>query len=177
MPEEIQKQDELTNEEQDMVLEAERSELVFAEHLSGQHNQRTHGRGGLGGVIARDFTGEIAGGGMTLQSRTLEQPTKGIPVGQPGKSGVFDEDRFLNDEDYRYEVTVSWVTKHREDIRDGHVGAWRDTDQHKVVFDVVDVFETRTAGIKAGRDRGERAVYDLATGDTIDTGGTGGYGT
>ncbi len=95
---------------------------------------------------------------MTLQSRTLEQPNKGIPVGQPGKSGVFSEDRFLNDEDYRNEVTVSWVKKHREDIRDGYVGVWRDTDQHKVVFDVVDVFETRAAGVKAGRDRGERAV-------------------
>lgn len=53
------------------------------------------------------------------------------------------------------------------------VGTWKDPDTGKTALDIVKTIADRDEAIKAGEDANQKAIYNLKTGETIPTGGTG----
>jgi hypothetical protein len=53
------------------------------------------------------------------------------------------------------------------------IGTWKDPDTGKTALDIVKTIPDREEAIKAGQDANQKAIYNLKTGETIPTGGTG----
>lgn len=116
------------------------------------------------------------GGGFTYDPAIADYPTQGIAVGRPGYSEIMTADAFFSDPDRARQFIRGFVEKMRNDpdTADSVVGGWYDRDNDEIVLDRVDIIEDREEAIRLGRERNEQGVFDLATGEYIDTGGTGG---
>jgi hypothetical protein len=64
----------------------------------------------------------------------------------------------------------SWVGEHG---KGKSVGGWKDSSSGKYVLDVVEVHHDRDTAIRLGRERDEKAIFDIKTGEEISTGGSG----
>ena len=114
----------------------------------------------------------LADGGFTYDPNTGTFPTEGIAVAVPGHSVIatreaFEADprKFIND----------YMRQMRDDgVEDLMIGGWHDTANDEVVLDRVEVVADLDEAKRLGADRDEQAVYNLATGEEIPTGGTGG---
>lgn len=62
-------------------------------------------------------------------------------------------------------------------LPDHYQGGWHDKDEGVLVLDITRVWppDQKEEAMRFAKDNDERSIYDLATGETIDTGGTGGY--
>jgi hypothetical protein len=68
------------------------------------------------------------------------------------------------------------VMKHRAAIARGAVlGGWYSPDRNEYMVELTEIHppDDREGAIRAGRERNQEAIFDLATGETINTGGTG----
>lgn len=145
----------------------------LSEHMPGQHDQQAHGRGGSIAVLTSDLRSREGGTYAVPGSRPVL--AGGTVVGRPGHGAVLDADRFFSDREYAASETRAWLKRERGELADsGYFGTWHDTKNGVVTLDIVDLLP-RAAAIRAGRTRNERGVFDLDTGEYIDTGGTGGY--
>lgn len=114
-------------------------------------------------------------GGFTLSPTTGKFVETGIAVGVPGHSAIIKASEFSKP-GVAEKFFSDYMKKLRKDKASGrtHVGGWFDREHGEIVLDRVDLYTSVQDGIKAGRDRGEQAVYNLDTGEEISTGGTGG---
>ena len=116
----------------------------------------------------------LADGGFTYDPNTGTFPTEGIAVAVPGHSVIATREAFeANDE----QIILDYIDKMAEDGADDlMIGAWHDTANDEIVLDRVEVVADIDEAKRLGADRDEQAVYNLATGEEIPTGGTGGRG-
>ncbi len=56
---------------------------------------------------------------------------------------------------------------------DHAVGTWKDPDTGKTVLDISRIYPDREQAIAAGKQKNQKAIYNLRTGEEIPTGGTG----
>ena len=118
-------------------------------------------------------------GGFTVHRMTGDEPKEGFSVAlDPSKSLVLDPD--LPD-DKAEQMIMEWVTKNTRkkgpsfDDRKVFMGGWLDTDTGKTWLDVITVWppNQRAAAMKAAKDANQIAIWDLAKGEEVKTGGTG----
>jgi len=90
----------------------------------------------------------LSGDGVTID-RFGDTPTAGYVVGVEGTINVDD----IND-------VTEWVAKFEG--TQYLYGAWKDADTGSHYFDAVEVYDDLQEALKAGHDRGEIAIWDLA---------------
>ena len=123
-------------------------------------------------VIAKRARGIEPGGGLTIDPLDGSEPTEGFVVARQGFNKEINYDEFMSDpEGYVYDYLAS----NREALsEDGmYLGFWRDEENNEMVLDVSEVFSDREAGIQAGIDRNQQAIYDIGSNEVVNTGGTG----
>jgi DNA topoisomerase-1 len=120
-----------------------------------------------------DLAGAVfSNGGFTYDPIGDQFPTEGVAVAVPGHSVILTEDAFRAD---AATAIADYLRQMRADgVEDLMIGGWHDKEHGEVVLDRVEVVETRDEAMRLGADRGEQAVFDLATLEEIPTGGTGG---
>jgi hypothetical protein len=115
-------------------------------------------------------------GGITLNFLTGGEPDKGYVVAQKGSNLEVPDSEFF-DKDKGIDILVDWVRQHEKDFDKpgAHLGIWHDTEHNEVSLDVSFVIDDRNEALRRGSPEVEnqQSIYDIATGETISTGGTG----
>jgi hypothetical protein len=121
---------------------------------------------GVQGVVAEQ-------GGASLDPLTGLQPTDGYMVAIQGHNREVPEAEFFGPggEDALYD----WVEENQQvlSLQGSHIGLWHDTENAEVVFDVSQRVDTVEEAITLGGERNQQAIWDVANGEEISTGGTG----
>jgi len=117
-----------------------------------------------------------ADGGFTYnpEKGTLVQvgTVDGVAVARPGTERIVGKGD-VSREDFANAV-ADVIESHGDEFSKGAMlGGWYSEDRDAYMVEVTDVFPDRASAVKAGRERNQEGVFDLKTGDFIDTGGTG----
>jgi hypothetical protein len=96
----------------------------------------------------------------------------GVAVARPGTEQIVGRGD-VSREDFANAV-ADVIEKHGDHFSKGAMlGGWYSEDRDVYMVEITDVFPDRASAVKAGRERNQEGVFDLKTGDFIDTGGTG----
>jgi len=96
----------------------------------------------------------------------------GIAVARPGTERLVGKGD-VSREDFANAV-ADVIEAHGDEFgRGAMLGGWYSEDRDAYMVEVTDVFPDRESAIKAGRERNQEGVFDLKTGEFIDTGGSG----
>lgn len=115
--------------------------MVVAETIADEHNKK---------------------GGSTINQRTGRVVTEGFPVG-------IGEEEVFNTNEVTPEIIQKFTQDHNEALSQPNrqIGTWYDEGEGKTYLDVVEIAETEERAIELGKEHNELAVYNLATGETI----------
>lgn len=114
-------------------------------------------------------------GGLTVNPLTGAEPTDGFIVARQEGSEIVAAAGFFDDREAGIDMIDQYLADHAADFDgDAMLGLWHDTAHGEVVFDVVDRIASRDDAIAAGQSRDQQAIWDVAAGAEIDTGGSGG---
>jgi hypothetical protein len=133
------------------------------------------GRWTRGGGLASRVLRAVEEGGGTIPRGGGPEPTSGFPVALEGHSSITPDSEFKGA--HAEQVLRSWMDQnaHLFDADPSlHVGVWHDTEHGEVVLDPSQVVKDRETAIRLGRERNQQSVWDIAKGEEIPTGGTGG---
>ncbi len=114
-------------------------------------------------IAYRAARGILANGGATLAVKAGQSdPTTGYVVAD----GSHEQTADLATIDPRL-LVAAYVDSHRAALAQtgAYLGAW--VNDGYLVLDVVNVLPERNVALNAARDRGERAIFNLATGETL----------
>jgi hypothetical protein len=142
----------------------------------GSHDQSSHGSwaSGMGAGVAGkivQFTQEW--GGLSIKMTDGSMPTSGFMVAKPPEYGaVVDAADFL-DPVKGPKILADYMKTHREDLASGknYLGTW--LNEGKVYLDVSENIQDVAEATKIGRERNQKAIWDVVNLQEIDTGGTG----
>lgn len=113
-------------------------------------------------------------GGFSYCAATDHVPADGYMVALTGQTAQFPVE-LLDDEDAAAKAIVDYIAQRFEIFAqpDVYVGGWIEGGQLwlEPSIRVMD----RTEAIKLGQDTDQIAIYDVRAGDTIQTGGQGGF--
>jgi hypothetical protein len=145
-------------------------------HLTGQHDQSSHGSWStkLNPEVASDivrFTQEW--GGLSINMVDGSMPTTGYMVAKPPEFGrIVDEIDFINPVKGP-KILSDYMKTHKNDLGNGknYLGTW--LNESKVYLDVAENIQELFEAIRLGKERNQKAIWDVANLDEIDTGGTG----
>lgn len=126
-------------------------------------------------IISLDF---LYGSGLTVSPVSGEFLKKGYVVALEGHSQVIPASEFFStsDQSNGKAVMKDYLAKKALLFLQPHIffGIWHDTSSDLVFLDLSEVFNDLEEAIQAGKERNQIAIFDLSTGTTIYTGGTGG---
>jgi hypothetical protein len=145
-------------------------------HLTGQHDQSSHGAWStkLNPDVASDivrFTQEW--GGLSINMVDGSMPISGYMVAKPPEFGrIVDEVDFVNPVKGP-KILSDYMKTHKNDLGNGrnYLGTW--LNDSKVYLDVSENIQELFEAIRRGRERNQKAIWDVANLSEIDTGGTG----
>jgi hypothetical protein len=123
-------------------------------------------------------------GGFTYNPRTgglLEVgKSKGFAVAVPGTETVVGREKVKGEDVTREDFAkgvASVIMAHRDRLATGKsvLGGWYSPERNEYMVEVTDILpaDNRGGAIREGQRRNQEAIFDLATGETINTGGTG----
>lgn len=140
-------------------------------HLPGKHNQKDHGHGMRKGN-AELIESKAREGGFTFRPFDRSVPATGFAVSPyPQRSEVIDT------KDLTADHVKAYARRNKDllDKPDHHLGAWRDQEggADQVWLDVTVVKSGQAAAETVAKAANQKAIYDLGSGNVIDTGGTG----
>jgi hypothetical protein len=145
-------------------------------HLAGQHDQKSHGvRGaGLNPEVASDivrFTQEW--GGLSINMVDGSMPKTGYMVAKPPSFGKIVDAVDFSDPVKGPKILSDYMKRHKNDLGNGknYLGTW--LNDGKVYLDVSENIQSKSTATRIGRERNQKAIWDVANLDEIDTGGTG----
>lgn len=134
-------------------------------HGGSSHDQSTHGnRYGASASEARELTGQVLspqGGGYTWR-HGKGSPTTGYVVALKGYTQIVPTKNLTE------EVIRGYARQYRKVLKSNpkaFLGAWVEKDD--TYLDISEVFDDRVEAEKAGRERGEIGIWDIAGGTTI----------
>ena len=112
-------------------------------------------------------------GGASIDPLSGLQPTDGYMVAVQGFNEEVPEGEFFGPGGA--DRLVAWIDKNQEQLSQpgGHIGLWHDTANGEVVLDVSQRVDTLDEAVKLGGERNQQAIWDVANGEEISTGGTG----
>ena len=135
------------------------------------HEMRgAHGRWATsGGAMAPHVSPE----GFSLDPHTGRPPSHGYMVALPGHTHQYP-DSVMKDEKQLADAIDKFLMSEREAFKKPgvHLGGW--VSDGKLWLDPSENITDRDEAIKAGKARDQLAIWDVAGGQEIDTGGTGG---
>lgn len=145
----------------------------------GSHNQKDHGRRRGGATLKPDVASSIlervkANGGLSVNMLDGSEPTKGFMVAKGGDIGdIVPADKFFDPVEGPKALS-SFMKQNRDTLTKGsYLGLWHNTADGNVYLDVSDNIIDRATATRAGRDRNQISIWDVANFKEIDTGGTG----
>lgn len=149
--------------------------IVVEKH--GTHDQKTHGSWATGvssGVVSdiQRFTREW--GGLSISMVDGHQPTDGYMVAKPPEFGIVVDEADFFDSVKGPKILADYMKKNRADLGRGgkdYLGTW--LNEGKIYLDVSQNIMSREEGIRIGRERNQKAIWDVVNQVEIDTGGTG----
>ncbi len=129
-----------------------------------------HGRWSTSGGVMAPHVDPM---GFSLDPKTGKAPTGGFMVALPGHTHQYP-DTIMKDEKQLADAIDKFLMSEREAFkRPGvHLGGW--VSDGKLWLDPSENIADRTEAIGAGKSRDQLAIWDVAGGQEIDTGGTGG---
>lgn len=125
-------------------------------------------------------------GGFTYDPKTggllRVGEASGYAVAVPGTEHVIGEEKVNADDISREDFArgvADVLMKHRDAIANGAVlGGWYSPERNQFMVELSQILPAndREGAIRVGQERNQEAIFDLATGETIVTGGTGDAG-
>lgn len=143
----------------------------------GNHNQKDHGRrgGSLKPEVAASILERVkANGGLSVNMLDGSEPTSGFMVAKGGDIGdIVPADKFFDPVEGP-KALGSFLKANRDTLTKGsYLGLWHNTEDGNVYLDVSDNILDRGTAERAGRDRNQISIWDVANFQEINTGGTG----
>lgn len=165
------------------IIDPENPELLIepyeeniSKHLTGQHDQSSHGSWStkLNPEVASNivrFTQEW--GGLSINMVDGSMPNTGYMVAKPPEFGrIVDEVDFINPVKGP-KILSDYMKTHKNDLGNGknYLGTW--LNESKVYLDVSENIQELFKAIKLGKERNQIKIWDVINQIEIDTGGTG----
>lgn len=144
-------------------------------HLPGKHDQKSHGRPGLSPKVAASILERVkANGGLSVNMLDGSEPTSGYMVAKGGDIGdIVPADKFFDPKEGP-KALGSFMKANRDTLTKGsYLGLWHNTEDGNVYLDVSDNILDRGTAERAGRERNQISIWDVANFQEINTGGTG----
>lgn len=129
-----------------------------------------HGRFATAGGA---MSGKVHPEGFSLDPHTGRAPTSGYMVAVPGHTHQYPES-VMHDRHQLAAAIDKFLTEERDVFKKPgvHLGGW--VSEGKLWLDPSENIESRAEAVKAGKSRDQLAIWDVAGGREIGTGGTGG---
>ncbi len=117
-----------------------------------------------------------ARGGASMSPKTLAEPTDGYMVAVQGHNLEVPESDYFGPKGE--ETFTQWMEANEEALSQpgAHIGLWHDKENGEVVLDVSQRVDTLDEAVALGTERNQQAIWDVAAGAEIPTGGTGDRG-
>lgn len=118
-------------------------------------------------------TVETGGSSTEVQNNAI--PNSGYMVAYDTSRETWLSEEDSNDPDKRKQRIAEFAEKNKDILTrpNMHLGTWRDPETGKISLDISER-ETNEARAKAkGRERNQKAIFNLGTFEDVDTGGTG----
>lgn len=149
--------------------------IVLEKH--GSHDQKTHGNWATGvqsGVVQdiQRYTREW--GGLSISMVDGHMPDKGFMVAKPPEFGAIVDEADFFDSVKGPKILSDYMKKNRADLGHGgkdYLGTW--LNGGKIYLDVSQNITSREEAIRIGRERNQKAIWDVVNQVEIETGGTG----
>jgi GNAT superfamily N-acetyltransferase len=148
--------------------------LVVEKH--GTHDQKTHGSWATG--LSPDVAGKIVQftrewGGLSISMKDGSMPTSGYMVAKPPEFSRIVEEADFFDPVKGPKILADYMKTHRQDLGSGknYLGTW--LNEGKVYLDVSENIQDKAEATKVGRERNQKAIWDVVNLAEVDTGGTG----
>lgn len=126
-------------------------------------------------LLSLDF---LQGSGLTVSPVSGEAPKTGYVVSLLNHSQIVSAEQFFAEKSGRKLIKEYLHVNARSFLQSGiYLGIWHDLDSNLVFLDLSEVFQDREKAIAAAKERDQIAIYDLSTGTTIPTEGSGGVPT
>jgi hypothetical protein len=169
----------------DILEWASIEDLIPARLREFNQNHDAQGRfssGSDSAAVEHQVITDARAGGGTINPVMGTEATHGYAVAIPNHSSISPSAVFFakdsqTGEPHGVAIVDQWLKDNATvfDSNPGiHIGVWNDTVHNEIVLDPSEVILDRDTALQAGIDRDQQAIYHLDTGETIDTGGTGG---
>jgi len=135
-------------------------------------NQYTTGEG-----VAQEVAEKVReNGGLSVKLIDGSEPVKGFMVATDSKFGAVVDEKDFFDPAKTEDILNDYLLKHQAELgkENNYLGLW--LNDGKVYLDVSENIEDKEAAIKAGQDRDQISIWDVAAQDEVPTGGTGNVG-
>lgn len=135
-------------------------------------NQYTTGEG-----VAQEVAEKVReNGGLSVKLIDGSEPIKGFMVATDSKFGAVVDEKDFFDPAKTEDILNDYLLKHQAELgkENNYLGLW--LNDGKVYLDVSENIEDKEAAIKAGQDRDQISIWDVAAQDEVPTGGTGNVG-
>jgi hypothetical protein len=163
-----------------------RSCLACTRKFNPNEPRRPDGKWGTGGAVKKIDSGAAESmitsihdnGGFTFnpsKGGLVEVGSvKGVAVAVPHTETIVGHGENVDRDEFIRGVT-DVIMKHGDHFANGGMlGGWYSPERQVYMVEVTDLVPDREAAIKLGKERNQEGVFDLETGEYIDTGGTGG---
>jgi hypothetical protein len=157
-------------------LTINKADIGTAVQKHATHDQSSHGNwaSGLSADVAAkiiQFTQEW--GGLSIKMTDGSMPTSGYMVAKPPEFGAVVDAADFADPVKGAKILGDYMKTHRKDLGSGknYLGTW--LNEGKVYLDVSENIQDVSAATKVGRERNQKAIWDVVNLQEIDTGGTG----
>jgi hypothetical protein len=158
------------------LLEIEPYEESISKHLTGQHDQSSHGSWStrLNPEVASNiirFTQEW--GGLSINMVDGSMPTTGYMVSKPPEFGIIVDEVNFSNPVKGPKILSDYMKKQKKDLGTGknYLGTW--LNESKVYLDVSENIQEVFKARRLGRERNQIKIWDVVNQIEIDTGGTG----
>ena len=150
--------------------------LIVAKHAT--HDQSTHGSW-AGGRVSPEVASKIfqftrEWGGLTISMVDGSMPTTGYVIAKPPEFGKVVKELDFFDSVKGPKILSQYMREHKTDLATGknYLGTW--VKEGKVFLDVSENIQSKSKATRLGRERDQKAIWDVVNQVEIDTGGTGG---
>ena len=147
--------------------------LVLEKH--GTHDQSSHGSwaGLSAGVAGKVMQLTREWGGLSINMKDGSLPNSGYMVAKPPEFGAIVDEADFFDAVKGPKILADYMKTHREDLGSGknYLGTW--LNEGKVYLDVSENIQDVAEATRVGRERNQKAIWDVVNLAEVDTGGTG----
>lgn len=167
---------ELMETEYWQLIDGKLHPVQFTISKHGSHDQKTHGNWAIG--VALEVATEIQRytrewSGLSISMVDGHQPTDGYMVAKPPEFGKIVDEADFFDPVKGPQIMSQYMREQKADLATGknYLGTW--LKDGKIYLDVSENIMDRDEAIRLGKERNQKAIWDVVNQTEIETGGTG----